>query len=75
MSSDFKAELIDSEDDFKRNDDYDGALLWFCLMKNVHPTTKVSFSNHKDKLHKAKIKDFGCDVKKSTYGLKGRDET
>ena len=58
LTTAFQVELINHDHIFKRGKDYDGVLLWKCLLKYVCPTTKVSSSNHKDLLDAATLKEF-----------------
>ena len=44
-------------------------LVWVVLIKYFCSTTKVSFSNHKDELDAAKLKDFDFDTNKFNIWL------
>ena len=63
---------MESDKCFKRGQDHDGVSLWFSLIKFVHPTTKVSSSNHKDDLGEVHLKTFGCDIKKFNLWFEGK---
>ena len=50
--------------EFQRNQEYDGPLLWDYIRRRVKPSTTVGASKLKDEIERKTIKDFGNDVTK-----------
>eukprot|EP00957_Ditylum_brightwellii_P200052 15250627-Ditylum_brightwellii.AAC.1 len=59
----FQLEMLAEEMLFKKEDDYDGLLLWCLIVEKVIPITNVSVTNLKDKLENTKLDDFGQGIK------------
>ena len=64
LSLAFQIDLIPHKQEFKRNQEYNGPLLWDHICCRVKSSTTVGASKLKDDLERKTIKDFGNDVTK-----------
>ena len=64
FTSVFQLELAGSEDEFTKNGEIDGLLLFYFFIEQTNPTTIVELSNLKDELESATMSDFNQNVKK-----------
>ena len=64
LTTNFQVKLINHSNNFKKNRDCNGVLLWKCLIKYIYPTIKVLALNHKDLLYNMVLKDFQYNVKR-----------
>ena len=64
MSPSFQLELLAEKDKFRRENEYEGLLLWHQIIKAVNPSTKLSVGNLKEELEGADLKDFEYNIKK-----------
>ena len=64
FTSAFQLELAGSADEFTKNGEIDGLLLFYHFIEETNPTTIVELSNLKDDLESATMSNFNQDVKK-----------
>ena len=64
LTSDFQLELSTKKDEYSREDEFDGPLLWDTIRRHVNPSTTVGASKFKEEIEKVTLADFDHDVQK-----------
>ena len=62
LTSDFKIESSDETEEFKRENEYDGPLLWEYIRRRVNSSTMVGASRLKDQIESRTISSFDSNV-------------
>ena len=74
LTPEFKIEIMGSREEFEKNDEKDGPLLWDFIRRRVNPTTTVGASRLKDDIETKTLDDFDHDVVKfNTWFCDTRD--
>ena len=75
LSSGFKIEITGSKDEFQREQENDGPLLWDFIRRRINPTTTVGASKLKDEIEAKRPIEFDNDiVKYNTWFEDTRDK-
>ena len=62
LTSDLKIEISGETEEFKREDEYDGPLLWEYIRRRINSSTMVWTSRLKDKIESKTISSFDNNV-------------
>ena len=62
MTSDFNIEISDETEEFKRENEYDGPLLWEYIRRRLNSSTMVGASRLKDQIESRTISSFDNNV-------------
>ena len=62
LTAKFQIEITSGKQEFERNDECDGPLLWDYIRRRVNPTTTVGASKLKDDIETKKLSDFDHDI-------------
>ena len=74
LTPDFKIEIMGSREEFEREDEIDGPLLWDFVRRRINPTTTVGASRLNDEIETKTLDDFNHDVVKfNTWFCDTRD--
>ena len=63
LTSDFQLDMHGQEENFSRDNEYDGLELWNHIRMEVNPSTKVGACSLKEEIESKTLQDFGDDVK------------
>eukprot|EP00957_Ditylum_brightwellii_P107482 8201077-Ditylum_brightwellii.AAC.1 len=72
LNLEYQLELLTEQASFQKGNNYDGVLLWYRMIKQVNPSTKVSVKNLKNELENANLKDFDQDIKRFNQWFKDK---
>ena len=74
FTPEFKIEIMGSREEFEREEETDGPLLWDFVRRRINPTTTVGASRLKDEIETKTLDDFDHDVVKfNTWFCDTRD--